>query len=69
MFLVSLVDPRLLPDPPDILFYGAKCHDHCDNIVIDPSLDLKVSSVIDKIYSVELSVIDVLDLLWCLSSP
>ena len=52
MFLVSLVDPRLLPDSPDILFYGAKCHDHCDNIFIVPSLDLKVSSVIDKIYSV-----------------
>ena len=47
MVLVSLFEPRLLPDPPDSLFRDVKCRDHCDNIVVNTSLDLEVSFIID----------------------
>ena len=62
--LVSLVDPRLLPYPPGSLFCSVKFHDHCDRIVVNLFLYLKVYSIIDPMGSVESYVRDVLDLLW-----
>ena len=64
MVLVSLFEPRLLPDPPDSIFWGVECLDHCDNIVVNPSLDLKVSFIIYPMESVELAIRDVLVILW-----
>ena len=64
MVLVSIVDPRLLLDPPDSLFWGVKCRYNCDNIIVNPLLDLKVFFVIDPMDSVEMSVRDVIDILW-----
>ena len=65
MIFVSLVDPRLLPHPPDSLFWGVQFRYHCDKIVINTFLDLKMSLVIDPTKSVELAVRDVLGiLLW-----
>ena len=64
MVLVSLVYPRLLPVNPDSLFWGTKCRYRCDNIVVNPLLDLEFSFVIDPMENVELSVRDVIDILW-----
>ena len=64
MVLVSLVDPRLLLGPPDILLWGMKCRDNCDNIFVNPFLGLKVSFIVDPMESVELAVRDILDILW-----
>ena len=46
MVFVSLVNPRLLMDPTDSLFWGEKCYDYCDDIVVNLLLDLKVSFII-----------------------
>ena len=64
MVLVSLFEPRLLPDPPDSIFWGVKCIVHCDNIIVNPSLYMKVSFIIDLTESVELAIRDVLVILW-----
>ena len=46
MVFVSLVNPSLLLDPTDSLFWGEKCYDYCDDIVVNLLLDLKVSFII-----------------------
>ena len=38
--------------PPDIIFWGVKRHDNCDNIYVNTFIDMNVSFIIDPIYSV-----------------
>ena len=64
MVIVSLFDSMILLDPPDSIFWGVKCHDHCDNIVVNTLLDLKFSFIVDPMGSIELAVRYVLDILW-----
>ena len=68
MVIVSMVDPRIPLDPRYCLFFGIQWCDHCDNIVINPFLDMKVYFIVDPMKSVELFVRDVLGLLLWLPS-
>ena len=52
MVLVRLVDSRVIMDPHGRLFWGVKFHDHCDNIVVNPFLDLKFSFTVYPMDSV-----------------
>ena len=45
MVFVSMVNPRILLDPPDSLFWDEKISDNCDEIFFNPLLDLKVSFI------------------------
>ena len=65
MVLCSLVVHMLLPDPLHIIFRDVKFCDHCDNIVVNLFLCMKVSIPVDPMESVELAVKDILYLLWC----
>ena len=64
MVIVSLVDPRLLPDSSESILWCVKCCDHRENILVNPYLDLKVYFTIDPMDSVELAAKYVLDILW-----
>ena len=46
MVFVILVDPTLLLDPTESVFWGVEYCDNCEIIVVNLFLDLKVSFVI-----------------------
>ena len=64
MVIFRLVEPRHIPDPCDCLLWVLKFLDHCHKNNVNPYLDLKVSFIVDTIYSVGYVVIDVIDTLW-----
>ena len=53
MVIFSLVDPWILPGPPDSILWGVKFRYHCDNFFVKPLLDLKVYFIFDTMNSSE----------------
>ena len=61
---VDCIHSRLLPDMGNSLIMRVNCHDHCDNVVVHPSLDLEVVLIIDSIQGVEVLIEDIFVLFW-----
>ena len=56
---VDCINSWLLPDMGNSLISCVHCHDHGDNIVVHPSLDLEVVLVVDPIQGVEALIEDI----------
>ena len=66
---VDHIHSRLLPDVGNSLIMCVHCHDHGDNIVVHPSLDLEVVLTVHPIQGVEVLIKDIFVLFWWPTSP
>ena len=66
---VDCIHSWLLPDMGNSLIRCVHCRDHCDNIVVHPSLNLEVVLIVDPIQGVEVLVKDIFVLFWWPTSP
>ena len=57
---VDCIHSQLLPDMGNSLIMCVHCHDHGDNDVVHPSLDLEVVLIVDPIQGVEVLIEDIL---------
>ena len=66
---VDCISSWLFPDTGNSLISCVHCHDHCDNVVVHPLLDLEVVLIVDPIQGVEGLVEDVFVFFWWPTSP
>ena len=66
---VDCINSRLLPDTGNSLIRCGHCCDHCDNVVVHPSLDLEVVLIVDPIQGVEVLIEDIFVFFWWPTSP
>ena len=66
---VDRIHSWLLSDMGNSLMMCVHCHDHCDNIVVHPSLDLEAVLIVDPIQGVEALIKDIFVLFWWPTSP